>query len=353
MNEKLTIQHIVDQMVAKHDMTPQEAEEFIKAFFALIEEGLEQDRYVKIKGLGTFKLIDVGSRESVNINNGERIEIQGHTKISFTPEPALKERINRPFSCFETVVLNENTVLEDTPVENGNEESNDDPETVQTEETHLIPQPTATEKTPVKEEKEEKDLPTPTVLQEEPEKEELPLPSKDNGMKYFITLVVFIILMCGGAVLFIYYPDWFYRPTPDSPLPTLPQPDSLLAKDTVAPSQDTLFYAQQPDTSVLQEAKTEITQPESVAPTQEQQVSEIKPKNQSFTADSMNYQIVGTDTVYTIQEGETLTKVALKFYGTKKLWPYLVKHNPKVIKNPNNVPYGTTLRIPKLIKKNP
>ena len=171
MNEKLTIQHIVDQMVAKHDMTPQEAEEFIKAFFALIEEGLEQDRYVKIKGLGTFKLIDVGSRESVNINNGERIEIQGHTKISFTPEPALKERINRPFSCFETVVLNENTVLEDTPVENGNEESNDDPETVQTEETHLIPQPTATEKTPVKEEKEEKDLPTPTVLQEEPEKE--------------------------------------------------------------------------------------------------------------------------------------------------------------------------------------
>ena len=172
-------------------------------------------------------------------------------------------------------------------------------------------------------------------------------------MKYFITLVVFIILMCGGAVLFIYYPDWFYRPTPDSPLPTLPQPDSLLAKDTVAPSQDTLFYAQQPDTSVLQEAKTEITQPESVAPTQEQQVSEIKPKNQSFTADSMNYQIVGTDTVYTIQEGETLTKVALKFYGTKKLWPYLVKHNPKVIKNPNNVPYGTTLRIPKLIKKNP
>lgn len=62
----------------------------MKEFFQLIEESLENDKYVKIRGLGTFKLIDVESRESVNINTGERFEIQGHTKVSFAPEPALE-----------------------------------------------------------------------------------------------------------------------------------------------------------------------------------------------------------------------------------------------------------------------
>lgn len=56
----------------------------------------KKDKYVKIKGLGAFKLIDVESRESVNVNTGERFEIQGHTKVSFTPEPALKDIINKP-----------------------------------------------------------------------------------------------------------------------------------------------------------------------------------------------------------------------------------------------------------------
>lgn len=77
---------------------------------------------MKVKGLGAFKLIDVESRESVNVNTGERFEIQGHTKVSFTPEPALKDLINKPFSHFETVVLNDNTVLEDTPVDDSDNE---------------------------------------------------------------------------------------------------------------------------------------------------------------------------------------------------------------------------------------
>lgn len=70
-----------------------------------------------------------------------------------------------------------------------------------------------------------------------------------------------------------------------------------------------------------------------------------------FEPDSVGYTIVGTETTYTIKEGETLTRVALRFYGTKALWPYIVKHNPGVIKNPDNVPYGTTIKIPKLAKK--
>ena len=122
MNERLTIQNLIEMLAERHDMDKQDAESFVKEFFQLIEEALETDKYVKVKGLGTFKLINVESRESVSINTGERFRIQGHTKISFTPEPALKDLINKPFSHFETVVLNDNTVLEDTQVDGQSEE---------------------------------------------------------------------------------------------------------------------------------------------------------------------------------------------------------------------------------------
>ena len=125
MNEKLNIQDLIDLLAEKHGMSKKNADSFVKEFFQLIEEALEKDKYVKIKGLGAFKLIDVESRESVNVNTGERFEIQGHTKVSFTPEPALKDIINKPFAHFETVVLNEGTVLEDTPVDSGSEEDED------------------------------------------------------------------------------------------------------------------------------------------------------------------------------------------------------------------------------------
>ena len=81
MNEKLNIQNLIEMLAEKHGMDKTDAESFVKEFFQLIEESLESDKYVKIKGLGTFKLIDVDSRESVNINTGERFEIQGHTKV--------------------------------------------------------------------------------------------------------------------------------------------------------------------------------------------------------------------------------------------------------------------------------
>ena len=122
MNERLTIQDLTDLLAAKHSMTKKDAEAFVKEFFLLIEQALENEKTVKIKGLGTFKLIDVDSRESVNVNTGERFQIKGHTKVSFSPDANLRDTINKPFAHFETVVLNENTILEDTPIEETEEE---------------------------------------------------------------------------------------------------------------------------------------------------------------------------------------------------------------------------------------
>ena len=84
-----------------------EASQFVNELFFLIQKSLDEDKIVKVKGLGTFKIIDVDDRESVDVNTGDRVLIEGHGKITFTPDALMKELVNKPFSQFETVVLNE------------------------------------------------------------------------------------------------------------------------------------------------------------------------------------------------------------------------------------------------------
>ena len=81
MNERLYLQNFIDLLSEKYGMDKKDADKFVKEFFLLIEEALEQDRSVKIKGFGTFKLVDVESRESVKVNTGERFQIQGLSLI--------------------------------------------------------------------------------------------------------------------------------------------------------------------------------------------------------------------------------------------------------------------------------
>ena len=484
MNERLTIQDLIDLLAAKHSMTKKDAEAFVKEFFLLIEQALENEKNVKIKGLGTFKLVDVDSRESVNVNTGERFQIKGHTKVSFTPDTNLRDTINKPFAHFETVVLNEGTVLEDTPMEESDEEEGavSDTETemidseiagnenvdgdiqkeIQPEEPVIEEQPTAEEvavaEVPETDANETSQTETETepVATEEPEAEELPevetepesvseeapeeesvaeseavlepdfspateepieeqseetiieeqkpetetaeaeeketviaekaevtaeqiiaqelhkanmepvtpkmqpeieqpkatYTDKDSDKKeksaipYLIATIIIVLLLCGGAILFIYYPDLFSSSSDknvvDIPEVTQPvQPEAQLS-DTIA-HKDTVVEVVQPQPVVKKEPAAEPVKAES-KPAQQQPAA-------SAYSDSASYKITGTKTKYTIKEGETLTKVSLRFYGTKAMWPYIVKHNPKVIKNPDNVPYGTTIEIPELTKE--
>ena len=109
MKKKLLLQDFADLLVQNGHASKKEAESFVRTFFDVIEQGLSEDKFVKIKGLGTFKLVAVSERESVNINTGERFQISGHTKISFTPDNSMKDLVNRPFAHFEAVDLNEET----------------------------------------------------------------------------------------------------------------------------------------------------------------------------------------------------------------------------------------------------
>ena len=472
MNERLTIQDLTDLLAAKHSMTKKDAEAFVKEFFLLIEQALENEKTVKIKGLGTFKLIDVDSRESVNVNTGERFQIKGHTKVSFSPDANLRDTINKPFAHFETVVLNENTILEDTPIEETEEEETgeeasaqavlnemgDDSETTVIEENEgtddglseeepiqeeqiasqplveeSIEEPAITEESAIAQESTEQTSPkepeeaiTETDIEEkveqledeevpeeeviineqqaafiEEEKEEItaekiieqellkanlqpvtpivppaeketikpvqpeqvsqPVSKKTAPVKekspvpYLIAVIVIVLLLCGGGViLFIYYPDLFSSSSDKNaldmpPVTTQPvQPEAQLS-DTIAHKDTTKVIT--PDVSKVATTTQPVAKKEEAIPVKAEPQTVTQQPATSAYLDSASYKITGTKTKYTIKEGETLTRVSLRFYGTKAMWPYIVKHNPKVIKNPNNVPYGTTIEIPELTKE--
>ena len=91
----------------QHQLSKNEAEFFISLLVDVLTTGLKADKQVKVKGLGTFKVTSVNARESVDVNSGERIIIEGREKISFTPEPALRDKVNSPFEQFETVTVSD------------------------------------------------------------------------------------------------------------------------------------------------------------------------------------------------------------------------------------------------------
>lgn len=102
------ITDIAAALAGKSGLSPQEAEAFVTAMFDVISAQLQSgDKSVKVKKLGTFKVTSVSSRESIDVNTGERILIGGRNKISFTPDAVLRDRVNKPFSQFETVPLND------------------------------------------------------------------------------------------------------------------------------------------------------------------------------------------------------------------------------------------------------
>lgn len=381
MNERLTIQDLTDLLSAKHNMSKKDAEAFVKEFFILIEQALENEKYIKVKGLGIFKLINVDSRESVNVNTGERFKIQGHSRISFTPDASLKEAINKPFSHFETVALNENTELESTPTDEEAENNAKEEEISVIVEKPRIEAPstiTNTEKTmteesakvieePADEEKETEEFATEyifvkeeanTEMEETPEEEVTKeyveqekeavsctqesnhtiekITEKKNPYVAYLTAAIFIILLlCGGMIFLIYYPD-ISSPSRKNTIDLPAKSQPALAMQTPNVVKDTISEV------VSQELNQE--EPQTIGAKEEKNAKTVY-------SVSVFYKITGTKTLYTIRQGETLTKVSLRFFGTKAMWPYIVKHNPEAIKDPDNVPFGTTIKIPELVEE--
>ena len=378
MNEKITLQDLINLFSEKQGMNKKDAEVFVRTMFELIEEALATEKYVKIKGLGTFKLTEVDSRESVNVNTGERIEIQGHTKISFTPDVTMKELINKPFSHFETVVLNEGVELEDTPIETSEEIVQEEiiSETILTEEPAIMeePQPEPLVETPIEEEtiveeptveeqtieepiseetiEEETIVEEPTIeestvedpVAEEPITEEpviTEVQTSEETEKYVSTeekkvkntnrilwgvIVVLVLIILFGVYWMFLRPSDVPEVTPLPPVQeevTIPVPvEEKQPEDTI----ETVKFIQL-------------------------SAEELRKEHVPSFADTLDYQILGTQEEYTLQKGETIIRASVKFFGTKKYWPYIVKHNLDVLPDPDNIPAGVKIKIPVLTPK--
>lgn len=429
MSDKITIQDIIELLAEKHGMNKKDAEAFVKGIFDLIEEALASEKYVKVKGLGTFKLTEVESRESVNVNTGERFQIQGHNKISFTPDTTMKDLINKPFAHFETVILNENTQLEDTKIEMEGEDDKEEnteeiisstPEILKEDGTNTITSTptyeadikpitnisdppkiiaadeiieTVEEQQSIKEDhltekaskvaentseerpatiaeaaikavREEKTIsetiegrtskPQSMTASESPLAVPEGLLQKEQKKNLWGIIIAIILVLCIAGGIY-----WFMQsssskqpirqsiPAATSTVKEMPNDSvTLQQQDTVSGSnlQTREPIQSQPAETPLQKQPTKTKSP-SVQSAANQEIAKVT------LADTVEYDIVGTKVNYTLQEGESLIKLTLKFYGTKKLWPYIVRHNKNVIKDADRVPIGTTLRIPELAPK--
>ncbi len=159
---KLTIQDIAKVLTEKSGLSPRQASKFAAEMFAIILERLQAGEQVKVKGLGTFKVISVEPRESVNVRTGERILIEGHDKVTFTPDTLIKELVNKPFSQFETVVLNDGVAFDDEQNADKEEPAEDEEENLPLEKRPLVNY----------------------VTEDEPVIEEEPVVKEDNAIEF-------------------------------------------------------------------------------------------------------------------------------------------------------------------------
>lgn len=379
MNDKVTLHELVDLFARKSLLSQADAALFAKEFLSLIEEALARDKYVKVKGLGTFKLITVDATEETASNGPETTDGQSHTRVSFIPETGLKDLVNKPFAHFQPVLLKDEVHFTDLPegetevesqetvteVEKTGEtdaviESLTEPATEETDE--VLPQTEAaslieeepvqasiTEKV-VSEEEEVKEKQEDTLSEKEeriPAAVLTPSGKEANVPWCMIASILLAGIFIGGIVTWVLTSGRRYIPeqvveklmneTQKTPAPVVP--DSLQVADTLVVKKDSSLM-QKKDTLKTVAKKEEKTP-----------VASTPVLKRETLADTVEYQITGNQGSYTLKPGESLVRVALKFYGNKKLWPYLVKHNKAIIKNPDNVPVGTTIQIPQLTPK--
>lgn len=466
MNRKLNYMNLADELAARLHLSQGETEAFLRTFFDTVEQGLAADQQVKVKGLGTFKLNEMGARGSIDVNTGERITIQGYNKITFTPETALKDRINKPFAHFETTELSDD--YEPSPQELKQEPSQE-PETVSEPESVQEPIPTQEpvptqdlapaqeiepdpESTPVPSQEDERPSQEPspatptTPIAEEPAPPAVPIaeepatalaaPTAEESATsetfiaekpaatvpagspagpasaahrrkawcYWLPIVLLVLLACG---LYIYtlagnktrttrsarqdanaikVETIDFDDAPDTlaatPIDTLTAPAAPVTSEVAsevqtdeatpafdAASSETFSAVAAPasqaatapvgspaDSSTAATAAPTTTAPaKATSPVSAKDAGTIIPIVPALAArsikditaaDTCDYVIAGTLTSHELQDGETITRLALRYYGDKRLWPYIVKYN--WMKDYDNVHPGIIVNIPNL-----
>ncbi|MBR5475968.1 MAG: HU family DNA-binding protein [Bacteroidaceae bacterium] len=393
MDKKLNHSDLSTLFSKESALSAAKAELFTKNFFDLIIEGLEKDGIVKINGLGTFKVVDVASRSSVNVNTGEKFEIKGHRKIAFLPADTLKNKVNQPFAMFEPVEISDDYVdTGDSAAEESVEESNEptsescEPQTVAAVETVEPENPT--ESSPAVELKE-------PVVSEEPVEEVADTPESEPAVtieatedsnneetasepvtdkekeapkavkqhkksRMGVTITLISLFVVSLSVVGIYY---FIVPKNN-----MLKRDNLIIQKSLAainePAKEAVKEEIIPQYTVVEESVAidtiQTVEPEEIVEQKaEKQPSEdifvilpeltTRPLSSITESDTTLYKIVGEIATHRVASNETLTRIALKYYNDKRFWPYIVHYNK--MGNHNRLEIGMTLKIPRLVTK--
>jgi len=389
MNNKINIQEIVDALAERNGITKKDADTFVRSMFDLIEDALEKDRYIKVKGLGTFKLIEVDERESVNVNTGERFLIEGHSKISFIPDNSLKEVINKPFSHFETVIVNNGVDLNDIEnipdnqeteinIEESHSPENNEIKEIQTNSEIVVKQEQDTSillKNPVEKsltpkiedikkeentsnnevEKKVSSITEPLITKkeianyksEECNKEELATVSTENelssierkkeilkamkeeekGSHTALYIIISITVFLVLLIVFFAYNMQNKQRMIKSPhkIEQKLKPQPIINKDTINKSTDSTA-------TYIDSVKINTST-----------------NKKTILDPDIKYTIDGTIDEYILQKGESLTDISKKYYNSPKFINYIFLYNKETIKDPNLVHNGMKIKVPRLI----
>ncbi|WP_455644047.1 HU family DNA-binding protein [Parabacteroides sp.] len=406
MNNRLTIQDLAALLAEYTGKDKNSTERFLREFIAVVSKGVYTDKLVKVKGLGTFKIIPVEKRESIHVNTGERFVIPEHYKFSFLPDKELRELVNRPFSFFETTELGENVDFTDMDVVPGEPEEKevedesveevmpeekpqpqeeailDEPEISETvEEIPEVPEDASeetSEEIPEEISKETYDkimegvpetlgilgfsteTPEASEIQKAPEVSQPGYSMKDdqiagssetnvgvdmsrNKLKLIIWVVV-IFLACFGICLSL---NIFFFSKEDKEMLALKKKVAVWKNDTVAGDSASLTE----DTVVMTEdvgLSMQDTLPLSEDPVP-LKAEEPVTAARADTPDTSTKPKTASPKVIArvkIEPGSRLTLISLKYYGSKLFWVYLYEYNKAIIKDPNNVPIGTVIEVP-------
>ncbi|MBQ9201411.1 MAG: HU family DNA-binding protein [Bacteroidales bacterium] len=353
MNSRFVLSELTDALV-KAGHRRREAEDFVRAFFAKIEEYVFLGESVKITGLGTFKLTRIAARESVNVNTGDRIEIAEHYKLSFLPDSSLKEAVNAPYAQLEPIALD--------PDPDRSEEVSSKDVRQSLRETQARPDgrsaaasvaESAPKDFPVKNRDAVKKKEEP-VFQVEEQKPEEKNDKKGTTIAWiiFVLLAMALIVYALCSTVFRSDSQPVRRPRPvvrHEVVTEVPSnPRNEVAGSAVLQTPPVAESASKPEaTSKTDEvaSKTEVTpttgggsKPDAVPTTGRADVSA------EGMMDAAQWEVMKE---ITLGRGERLTLIAQEYYGDRVFWVYLYEANRDRISNPNKMAVGTRIRIPK------
>ena len=344
-----TIKDIAKLLVEKHKMSMAVADDFLQNVVEVINDGLLQDRIVKIKGFGTFKLQEVKERSSVNVNTGERVVIAAHDKITFTPDAVMRDMVNKPFAHFETVIVDGNDTPapkkeEVKPVEEPKKEEVKPVEEPKKVEEPKVAEPQNVEPKKVEPKKEEpKKVVEPKKVEPkkvEPKKEEPKVEVKEetepvaeessSKLKYVVAGVICAVVLCVAG---------YFASNKGG---EAQQPQKVEVAKTQ--QEEAAKQAQAEAQAKAQQAQAEAQAQQAQA--QQAQAEDFDKYNKDARVKYGAYSIVGVDTIVTVYKGQTLKGISKAYLGPG-MECYVEAFNET-----KEVKAGDKVRIPKLkVKK--